>query len=67
VKNKTPVTFPRVLLHERYVGPFQRSFTFPDEVDADGMRASLKDGLLRIVVPKKEATVKSSSKQVTIT
>jgi HSP20 family molecular chaperone IbpA len=49
---KPQVDYPRRLLRERSLGVFQRSFTFPDEVNADGMKATLKDGLLRIVVPK---------------
>jgi HSP20 family protein len=46
-------TGPKVLLRERHIGDFQRSFTFPTEVDSDHMEASLANGLLRIVVPKK--------------
>lgn len=45
-------TFPRFLLHERHIGPFSRSFSFPVTVDETAMEASLKDGLLKIVVPK---------------
>jgi HSP20 family molecular chaperone IbpA len=51
--NKPQIHFPRRLLNERQVGECQRSFTFPMEVDADGMKANLVNGLLRIVVPKK--------------
>lgn len=51
--NRPRVHFPRRLLNERQIGECQRSFTFPMEVDADSMKASLTDGLLRIVVPKK--------------
>jgi HSP20 family molecular chaperone IbpA len=51
--NKPQVHFPRRLLNERHIGECQRSFTFPMEVDADGMKANLINGLLRIVVPKR--------------
>lgn len=34
-------------------GAFSRSFTMPDHVDADHVRAELKDGVLRVVVPKR--------------
>ena len=44
--------YPQTLLSERHIGAFERSFTFPGEVDVDKMNACLKDGLLRIVVPK---------------
>ena len=50
--NKPVIKFPRRLLNERQIGDCQRSFTFPTEVDSDGMEASLTNGLLRIVVPK---------------
>lgn len=43
---------PRRILRERHIGEFQRSFTFPMEVDADNMKASLANGLLTLVVPK---------------
>ena len=42
-----------------------RSFTFPREVDSDGMKANLSDGLLRISVPKKAEAV-SQTKQISI-
>lgn len=37
---------------ERSVGSFHRSFAFPARVDQDGVKASLKNGILSIVVPK---------------
>jgi HSP20 family molecular chaperone IbpA len=43
---------PRVWLSERHTGEFTRSFTFPSRIEADGLRARLSDGLLRVVVPK---------------
>jgi HSP20 family molecular chaperone IbpA len=43
-----------------------RSFTFPMEVDADGMKANLLDGLLRIAVPKKAGTV-GEAKRIPVT
>jgi HSP20 family molecular chaperone IbpA len=59
---KPVVHFPRQLLNERQIGECQRSFTFPMEVDADNMKASLADGLLRIVVLKKvDADTKTKS------
>ncbi len=39
---------------ELYWGPFSRSIILPVEVDPDGVRASLKNGLLTIVIPKLE-------------
>ena len=40
---------------ERSVGEFHRSFSFPTRVDQDGVKASLKNGILGIVVPKAQA------------
>jgi HSP20 family molecular chaperone IbpA len=42
----------REWLAERRVGHYQRTFTFPADVDAVGVRARLGQGLLRILVPK---------------
>jgi HSP20 family molecular chaperone IbpA len=42
-----------------------RSFTFPSDVDPDGMKANLQDGLLRITIPKK-ADAPGNSKQIPI-
>ncbi|MDZ7261227.1 MAG: Hsp20/alpha crystallin family protein [candidate division KSB1 bacterium] len=39
---------------ERCYGSFQRSFTLPTEVQADKVKASYKDGVLKITLPKKE-------------
>ncbi|EME80795.1 uncharacterized protein MYCFIDRAFT_211664 [Pseudocercospora fijiensis CIRAD86] len=48
---------------ERSVGEFARTFSFPTRVDQDHVKASLKDGILSIVVPKVTAP---SSKRITI-
>lgn len=40
---------------ERSVGEFHRSFSFPTRVDQDAVKASLKNGILSIVVPKAKA------------
>ena len=37
---------------ERYHGSFERSFSFPSRVDQEAVKASLKNGILSIVVPK---------------
>ncbi|WP_222264181.1 Hsp20/alpha crystallin family protein [Modestobacter marinus] len=45
------------ILHRRArrVGAFQYSVTLPGEVDADGVEASLHDGVLTVRVPKSPA------------
>lgn len=37
---------------ERSVGEFRRTFSFPGKVDQEAVKASLKNGILSIVVPK---------------
>ena len=39
--------------YERSYGSFSRSFTLPEGVDVDQVRAELKDGVLNVVVPKR--------------
>jgi len=39
---------------ERSYGSFYRSFTLPDYVDQDKIRAEYENGVLRIVMPKRE-------------
>jgi len=40
---------------ERIAGRFLRRFTLPESVDADGVKASGRHGVLEIVIPKREA------------
>ena len=37
---------------ERYYGSFTRSFTLPDNVDESKVKASFKDGMLNLQIPK---------------
>lgn len=43
---------PKYWISERQVGTFERSFSFAQRIDHDGVQASLKNGILHIVVPK---------------
>ncbi|MBS7456295.1 Hsp20/alpha crystallin family protein [Coralloluteibacterium stylophorae] len=43
----------RTLRSERSQGTFQRRFTLPDSVDADGIVATGRHGVLEVVIPKK--------------
>lgn len=47
---KTPSS--RYWLSERSVGQFARTFSFPNRVDQERVKASLKNGLLNITIPK---------------
>jgi HSP20 family protein len=42
--------------YERSYGQFSRSFALPETADLDKVRCDLKDGVLTLVVPKKEGT-----------
>jgi HSP20 family protein len=44
----------RMFRSERYYGAFERSFALPEDVDAEGIRAESKDGVLMLHLPKVE-------------
>ncbi len=48
---------------ERAYGRFSRSFTLPNVVDTAHIKAEFKDGLLRVVMPKRE---EAKPKQISI-
>ncbi|KAI9926094.1 hypothetical protein ASPWEDRAFT_109176 [Aspergillus wentii DTO 134E9] len=48
---------------ERSVGEFLRTFAFPTRVDQDSVKASLKNGILSVTVPK---STTSGTKKITI-
>jgi HSP20 family protein len=48
---------------ERAYGTFTRSFTLPNVVDNEKIKAEFKDGLLRVVLPKRE---EAKPKQISI-
>lgn len=48
---------------ERWTGAFARSLTLPPTVDTSRIEAQLRDGVLKLVLPKKEA---SKPRQITI-
>jgi HSP20 family protein len=39
---------------ERSYGSFHRSFTMPNTVDRENIKATYKDGVLKVILPKKE-------------
>lgn len=57
-------TPPTYLISERTFGDFERRFTFPVSIDQDGVRASMKNGILTIVVPKKSERLNNKRKIV---
>ena len=38
-------------------GSFTRSFTFPQNINSEGIKAQSKDGILEITIPKKESSL----------
>lgn len=44
----------RMFRSERFYGTFERSFALPEDVDAEGIRAESKDGVLMLHLPKVE-------------
>lgn len=55
---------PMYWMSERSIGEFKRSFNFPQRVDQDLVKASLKNGILSVVVPKQQKA--RQGKKVTI-
>lgn len=51
-KEETEGTYRRV---ERQYGSFTRSFTLPETVDTENISADLKEGVLALRLPKKDA------------
>ncbi|KAI8077224.1 HSP20-like chaperone [Gilbertella persicaria] len=43
---------PKWWLNERVVGSFTRSFNFPNPIDAEQIKASCQDGILKLIIPK---------------
>ena len=51
------------MIRERRSGAFRRSFALPEDVDADQISATFKDGLLTLTVPK---TGKAQARQIAV-
>lgn len=45
---------------------FSRSFTLPDEINKEKIEAKYEDGVLKLILPKKEEAKKSSAKQIAV-
>jgi HSP20 family protein len=62
-KPQQPQEQAKYWVSERSVGEFARSFSFPARVDQDAVKASMKNGILTILVPK---ATKHESRKITI-
>jgi HSP20 family protein len=50
---------------ESFYGSFERAFSLPDNVNAEGVRCDTKDGVLTVHIPKTE-TSKQKPKQIAV-
>jgi HSP20 family protein len=58
VSGKKAIAYPEgVSLHrrERLTGTFDRTLTVPMQIDADGIKAEYRDGVLALFIPRAEA------------
>jgi HSP20 family protein len=52
---------------ERQYGAFRRSFRLPEDAETQGVSAHMKDGVLHISIPRREASPKASVRKIDIT
>ncbi len=62
-RSVTPPEGYKAHKNERSAATFSRSFTLPDDVDAEKVEATLKDGILYLSLPKSEA---AKPRQITV-
>ena len=58
ISGKKTITYPEgVSLHrrERHTGSFDRTLSVPMEIDADGIKAEYRDGVLALFIPRAES------------
>lgn len=65
-EKKNEVNEDHYMRREFSYSSFSRTFTMPETVDADKINASHKNGILEIVVPKKEEAKQKAKKQISI-
>ncbi|HDH05458.1 MAG TPA: Hsp20/alpha crystallin family protein [Nitrospirae bacterium] len=54
----------RLVISEYGVGDYERTFTLSDEIDREHIRATVKDGVLKLVLPKAES---AKTKKIPVT
>ncbi|KAK9768207.1 hypothetical protein K7432_001343 [Basidiobolus ranarum] len=52
IKKEAFEQFNTTWAQERLIGDFERTFVFPDRFNLDGVKATMKDGLLKVEFPK---------------
>lgn len=56
----------KMRLNEFNFSSFQRSFRVPDSVDLDKIKASYKNGILKIKLPKRKESISKPNRVITI-
>ena len=56
----------QMLRQERYVGTMQRSFYVGESITEDDIKAKFENGVLSLMIPKKEAPKVPEKKQILI-
>lgn len=56
----------KMLRQERYVGTMQRSFYVGESITEDDIKAKFENGVLSLMIPKKEAPKVPEKKQILI-
>ncbi|MBD3299847.1 MAG: Hsp20 family protein [Candidatus Moranbacteria bacterium] len=52
IKEESKEEEENIYKEERYIGKFRREFSLPTKVDSSKIKAKIKDGILRITLPK---------------
>ena len=59
-------TSPKYIRREFQSRSFTRSFTLPENIEADGISANYEDGILTVGLPKKEPAPEEGVKEITV-
>lgn len=65
-EEKTEENNDKYMRREFSYSSFKRSFALPNTVDSDKISASYKDGILNIVIPKKEEAKEKPAREIKI-
>ena len=65
-EEKNEETDEKVMRKEFSYCSFSRSFTLPETVNADKIKANHKDGILQVIIPKKEETKDKPAREIKI-
>ena len=63
---KNEVENEKIMRREFSYTSFKRSFTLPETTDSEKIKASYKEGILSISIPKKEEAKEKPARQISI-